>query len=89
MNTEEHDDLWELLGKARETKVSPFFSRNVLRAIREEEQEKVGFFSWLRAHWKVHNQKTCPRCRIALIKAHLGTLDRRSFYCETCQKRHG
>ena len=53
MNTEEHDDLWELLGKARETKVSPFFSRNVLRAIREEEQEKVGFFSWLRAHWKV------------------------------------
>jgi len=43
----------------------------------------------LRAHWKVHNQKTCPRCRIALIKAHLGTLDRRSFYCENCQVRYG
>ena len=38
MNTEdnEHDDLWRLLGKAKEPRVSPFFDRNVLRAIREE-----------------------------------------------------
>ena len=53
MKTEEHDDLWELMGKARETRVSPFFSRNVLRAIREEKQEKTGFLAWLRSHWKV------------------------------------
>ncbi len=39
-------------------------------------------------HWRVHNKKRCPRCDIPLIKAHLGELDRRSFYCETCQKRH-
>jgi hypothetical protein len=38
MNSEdnEHDDLWRLLGKAKEPRVSPFFDRNVLRAIREE-----------------------------------------------------
>ena len=42
----------------------------------------------LAAHWLVHNKKICPRCDIALIKAHLGELDRRSFYCEKCQKRY-
>ena len=42
----------------------------------------------LSSHWLVHNKKTCPRCRIPLVKAHLGVLDRRSFYCENCQKRY-
>ncbi len=51
MNTEEHDDLWDLLGKAKETKASPFFSRNVLRAIRESQGDQGGFFAWLRARW--------------------------------------
>lgn len=49
MNTEEHDDLWNLLGKAKATKASPFFSRNVLRAIRESQPEKRNLFVWLRA----------------------------------------
>jgi len=39
-------------------------------------------------HWRVHNKKVCPRCDGALIKAHLGTLDRRSFYCESCQVQY-
>ena len=51
MNTEEHDDLWDLLGKAKETKASPFFSRNILRAIRAAQPETVGLFAWLRARW--------------------------------------
>lgn len=42
----------------------------------------------LAGHWRVHNKKTCPRCDIPLVKAHLGELDRRSFYCENCQRRH-
>jgi hypothetical protein len=53
MNTEEHDELWELLGKAKETKASPLFSRNVLRAIRESQPESVTVFGWLRARWAV------------------------------------
>ena len=52
MNSEEHDDLWDLLGKAKATKASPFFSRNVLRAIRESQPEKRDLFAWLRARWK-------------------------------------
>ncbi len=43
----------------------------------------------LSRHWLVHNKKICPRCNIPLIRAHLGELDRRSFYCENCQPRYG
>ena len=50
MNTEEHDDLWELLGKARQPAPSPFFSRNVLREVRGLQQERPSwtrfFFRW-------------------------------------------
>ncbi|MEI9892380.1 MAG: hypothetical protein WDN28_00230 [Chthoniobacter sp.] len=50
MNTDEQDDLWRLLGHAKAPSVSPFFSRNVLRAIREEKPEKRSLFAWL--HWR-------------------------------------
>jgi len=54
MNRDEQDDLWQLLGKAREPRISPFFSRNVLRAVREESQpeENPGLFSWWRRRWR-------------------------------------
>lgn len=42
----------------------------------------------LSGHWLVHNKKKCPQCDGALAKAHLGKLDRRSFYCEDCQVRY-
>lgn len=52
MKNEEHDDLWELLGRARPVKASPMFSRNVLRAVRQLEPEKErSFVGWLRAGW--------------------------------------
>ncbi len=52
MNQNEQDELWKLLGKAREPKVPPFFAGKVLRAIREE-PEPAGFFVWLRRKWLV------------------------------------
>lgn len=42
----------------------------------------------LSSHWLVHNKKTCPRCAIPLVKAHLGELDRRSFFCARCQRQY-
>lgn len=51
MNHEEKDDLWELLGRAKPTRVSPFFSRNVLRVIREAKSERVGFFGRFHLRW--------------------------------------
>jgi len=53
MNDEKHDPLWDLLGKAREPKPSPFFASKVLRAIHEEKQEKNGLFAWLRRQWLI------------------------------------
>jgi hypothetical protein len=50
MKTDEQDDLWRLLGHAKAPSVSPYFSRNVLRAIREEEQEKPGLLARIFAH---------------------------------------
>ena len=57
---EEHDELWELLGKAREPKDSPFFASKVLRAIREEAQEPKGvsFWQWLRGSWLIPSVAT-------------------------------
>lgn len=40
----------------------------------------------LKKHWLAHTKKTCPRDHIALRKVHLGKTNRRTFYCEGCQK---
>jgi endonuclease-8 len=66
-----------------------------LRAIVEQaRQYSFEFLEWkrqfvLRKHWQVHNKGTCPRCGGKLTRAWLGMTDRRSFYCEYCQRRHG
>ena len=36
MQPEDDQQLWELLGRTAEPKLSPFFARNVLREIRQE-----------------------------------------------------
>ena len=54
MNHDEQDNLWELLGKARERKASPFFTNKVMHAIRRQEEpkpESVTFWMWLRRRW--------------------------------------
>ncbi len=50
--SDEQDDLWRLLGRARQQKVSPFFSRNVVREVRALPQEQRGFFGLLSRHWR-------------------------------------
>jgi endonuclease-8 len=66
-----------------------------LRAIVEQARRySFDFLEWkrafvLRKHWLVHNKGTCPSCGGKLTRAWLGKTDRRSFFCEHCQKRHG
>ncbi len=46
---EEYEDpVWKALDKARPAKASPFFSRNVMRAIRLEKQPRTGVRDLLR-----------------------------------------
>ena len=51
MNHEEHDELWNLLGKARQPKASAFFAANVIRAVRAGAEPKPGLLAWLRTKW--------------------------------------
>ncbi|HEX8897384.1 MAG TPA: hypothetical protein VF751_01700 [Chthoniobacterales bacterium] len=46
MKREEDEKLWNLLGRAAEPAVSPFFARNVLRKIREARGESSPRSSW-------------------------------------------
>lgn len=63
-----------------------------LRALVEQARVySFEFLEWkkrfvLKQHWLAHRQAICPRCNIPFRKANLGRSNRRSFYCERCQK---
>lgn len=68
MKDDEHDDLWDFLGKAREPKVSAFFAANVMRKVREEMERPKGFAAlaqWLRTKWFI--PVTATACAIAAL----------------------
>jgi endonuclease-8 len=49
------------------------------------------FLEWrqegvLKKHWQAHRKTTCPRDGTKLTKQHTGKGERRSFFCEKCQK---
>lgn len=46
MNRDDDPKLWDLLGRAAEPKISPFFARNVLREIREPD-DRTTLRGWL------------------------------------------
>ena len=47
MNREDDPKLWDLLGRAQKVEPSPFFARNVVRAIRLRQREKARWVGWL------------------------------------------
>jgi hypothetical protein len=51
MNPEDDQQLWDLLGKARSHRLSAFFSRNVLRQVKQEPELLRGTGRWL--NWKI------------------------------------
>jgi endonuclease VIII len=61
--------------------------------VEQARQYSFDFYEWkkqfvLKKHWLAHTKRTCPRCNIPFVKAHLGTTNRRSFFCERCQVRY-
>ena len=65
-DTPENDDLWNLLGQASQHQASPFFSRNVLRSIRQSAHAPSPWFipRWL-----------APAAFAALVLGFIFTLD--------------
>lgn len=61
--------------------------------VAQARQYSFDFLEWKRAfvlkqHWLAHTKTICPRCNIPFVKAHLGKTQRRSFFCESCQRRY-
>ncbi|MEY2536492.1 MAG: hypothetical protein QOG67_232 [Verrucomicrobiota bacterium] len=51
MQREDDEKLWDLLGRAAEPRISPFFARNVLRTVRADlpgPAARYPWFSWRR-----------------------------------------
>jgi len=60
MKRADDQQLWDLLGQARPSQVSPFFARNVVRRIRERPSR----FEWLRS-W-LSPRKLVPVAGVAI-----------------------
>ncbi|HZR02665.1 MAG TPA: DNA-formamidopyrimidine glycosylase family protein [Burkholderiales bacterium] len=61
--------------------------------VREARQYSFDFLYWkrrfqLRAHWLAHNKSVCPRDHVKYQRGYLGERQRRSFWCELCQRRY-
>jgi len=68
-------------------------ARKLAQLVDEARRYSFDFLEWkkafvLRKHWLAHTKRTCPRCRIPFVKGHLGRSQRRSFFCERCQRRY-
>jgi hypothetical protein len=61
MKREDDQDLWDLLGRTAEPKLSPFFARNVLRQVR---QEPGGF---QRARKWLNLRRLIPASALAIV----------------------
>jgi hypothetical protein len=62
MKREDDQPLWDLLGRAARSELSPFFARNVVRRIREERVTQVG---WLR-YW-LSPRRLVPAAALATV----------------------
>ena len=61
--------------------------------VREARLYSFQFLEWkeqftLRKHWLAHNKSICPRDQVKFTRAYLGVRQRRSFFCELCQRRY-
>ena len=75
------------------TKVGNLTSGKMTELIKEARQYSFDFLKWkrqyvLKKHWLVHTKKICPRDGSRIVKEYLGKTNRRTFYCNSCQKRY-
>jgi endonuclease-8 len=73
------------------TKLGDIPPKKLSELIAEARNYSFDFLKWkkeytLRKHWLAHTKKTCQRDGAKIIKEYLGNTNRRTFFCETCQK---
>jgi endonuclease-8 len=72
------------------SKIGKLPAKQLNLLIKEARIYSFDFYEWkkqyvLKKHWLAHTKKTCPRCKIPLIKKYMGKTNRRTFYCDNCQ----
>lgn len=73
------------------TRVQNLPPKKLTALVKEARQYSFDFLEWkkqyvLKKHWLVHTKKICPRDGSPVFKKYLGKTNRRTFYCNTCQK---
>lgn len=73
-----------------ETKTDALPPRKLTELINEARNYSFDFYEWkkifvLKKHWLIYGKRTCPRCKIPVVRKPTGENPRRSFYCESCQ----
>jgi len=68
-------------------------ARKLRELVEQAHQYSFEFLEWkrafvLRKHWLAHNKSICPRDHVKFHRAYLGKTNRRSFFCELCQRRY-
>jgi endonuclease-8 len=66
-------------------------ARKLRELVEQARQYSFEFLEWkrafvLRKHWLAHNKSICPRDLVKFHRAYLGKTNRRSFFCELCQR---
>jgi len=65
--------------------------KKLTEMISQAREYSFDFLKWkreftLRKHWLAHTKKICSRDGDHILKEYLGTTNRRTFFCNTCQK---
>jgi endonuclease-8 len=73
------------------TSVGNLPPKKLTELVKEARQYSFDFLEWkkqyvLKKHWLVHTKKICPRDNSPIVKEYLGKTNRRTFYCNACQK---
>ena len=70
MKREDDQELWDLLGQASEPKLSPFFARNTVRAVRQRSRAFDSLRSWLTPGRLVPVAGLAVACIAAILAFH-------------------
>lgn len=75
MKREDDQALWDLLGKAKEPALSPFFARNVVRQIRQEKRWSEYVFGWFNPRKLIPASAVGVAMMVAALSVHLPVPD--------------
>jgi hypothetical protein len=76
MTRSDDEQLWDLLDRARQPEVSPFFARDIVRKVREDESAKAGWTTWLGWRHLVPATGFAALVAAAVVLMHHPRLDR-------------